>query len=322
MSSLINPATARLGITRTWVINYPITLSANFPIIESYRLQSYLYCLHSFAHLIFAERYHRQFYMNLFIIFNRIHFNQTGFPSLLSHNLPKLKLTFTFFDFFAHVNNYNNYGKIFKRVSQKFRFKVQELALPLRDLYNHPSMYQFYGFFYNFAKALIEMKLIFKEYYKQFNFLLRKTGFKLAFIRIHRFFFFKMPIVCSFQVHPYLGKVSAKFIAIYLERKVRTGTHIYRALKLVHKYLRQVRHVIGYRIICAGRFQRGKKAGFLSRSVGIFSYGRYSKSHFLDYATSSTDLKTGICGFKVWLCSSPFIDDRKYITPFNRNDRF
>jgi hypothetical protein len=313
MTVLINPAIVRLGITRTWVINCPFTISTNDSMLETYRIQSYLFCLNQYCNWIFVNKLRKQFYMQLFVIYDRIKLNFAGFSSLQKSNKSKMVLHFCFFDFNAHVHNYNNHHLLFNRVIRSLRFKLKDLFLPFKDLQFDKNLYAFYGFFYTYTKNILMVRRFFKFYFRRFRILLRKIFFKKAFIRVHKHFFINFPVVCIFQLTPYVGKITAKFLAVYLERKVRTGTRVNRALRLVHKYLRRIRHVIGYRVICSGRFQRGKKGGFTSRAYGVFSYGRFSKTHILDYACTYSNMKTGICGFKVWVCSSPYIDNINYI---------
>jgi hypothetical protein len=275
--------------------------------------------LNSLASWIFADKKHYTFYLEYFTVFDKLKFNIQGFLSNQKKSRHSMIITVSFFDFYLHVKNYRSFLYYSNKVTQIFRKQTESLDLNLslltQNLFATPekNLFKYYGFFYRFAKMFIVYKKLFKVYFKKFDRLLYSSGFKLGFLRIHKHFFPNFPVTCIFEIKPYLGQVNAKFIAIYLERKVRTGTSVYAALRMMHKYLRRVRWVVGYRVVCAGRFQRGKMAGYVSRFRGVFSYGRYYKNHALDYATSTADLKTGLCGFKVWVCFSPLMTNRLFL---------
>jgi hypothetical protein len=311
MGTLVNPSTTRLGLTHFWVINYPITLRSRFPMIDKYRIQSYIYCIHKFCVWFFSTRYHKEFYTTLYLIYDKIVFNQTGFLGSAKNTQPKMQITINFFDFYFHVYFFENKHRMSQVVLNQISNVLDTYLGPRigsaegSNLVGVKERETLYNMLYYHAKAVLTFKRFIMTFYKKFFSLLRELGFRQAFVRIHRHFFPQMPIKCIMKVTPYANEVTAKFLAIYLERKTRTGTPVNSVLKLIYKYLRNIPRIKGFRIVISGRFIRGKKKGFVSRTTGTYSFGRYNKNHLLDYATTCADLKTGLCGFKVWLCLLP-----------------
>jgi hypothetical protein len=304
MSLLINPATARLGITRFWTVNYPITLHSKYPILENYKLQSYLYSLDFYAHWYFADRYKRLFYLNMFLIYDRIMLNQVGFPSKDPKTLSKLTVSICFYDFYLHVNSFLNLWPLVQktRALMSDKYYITKQTKMFTDLYKSPNIKIFISFFEAYISALKESRKYIKKFYSVLHNVCMHYKVYHHITIIHKHFFPIYPVQFNFVAVPYSGFLTAKFVAIYLERKLRTGTPLGRTLFLVRKYLRRSKIVVGYRITVAGRFKRGKKGGYFYRRKGIFAYGRYDSKFLLDYGTSSAEMNTGLVGFKVYLC--------------------
>jgi hypothetical protein len=304
MSHLINPANARLGITRFWTINYPINLHSKYPILENYKLQSYLYCLDFFCHWYFADRYKRLFYLNMFLIYDRLMLNQIGFPSLSVKTQSKLIVTIVFYDFYMHVDSFLNLWPLIQKTRGflEGKYTLTKQTRMFTDLWYYSEIQVFINFFKAYATALRETRKYIKKFYSVLHNVCMHFNIYQHITTIHRHFFALYPVQFNILAVPYAGFVTAKFVAIYLERKLRTGTPLGRTLALVRKYLKKTRIVIGYRITVAGRFKRGKKGGYFYRRKGIFAYGHYDNKFLLDYGTSFAEMNTGIVGFKVYLC--------------------
>lgn len=304
MSHLINPANARLGITRFWTVNYPITLHGKYPILENYKLQSYLYSLDFFCNWYFADRYKRLFYLNMFLIYDKIMLNQIGFPSLDSKSRSKLLVTISFYDFYMHVDSFLNLWPLIQktRLIMQNKYYITKHTRMFTDLWKYSDIQIFLNFFKAYTTALKQTRIYLKKFYSVLHNVCMHYKVYNHITKIHRHFFPTYPVHFTILAVPYAGFVTAKFVAIYLERKLRTGTPLGRTLFLVRKYLRKTRIVIGYKITVAGRFKRGKKGGYFYRKKGIFAYGHYDNKFLLDYGTSSAEMNTGIVGFKVYLC--------------------
>jgi hypothetical protein len=163
----------------------------------------------------------------------------------------------------------------------------------------------------NFVKHFVICCRLLKShmevYMRRFKIFLRLLHFRTRLMRLHNYFFGGIPLNCIVHVvHHNPRTVTAKFLCKFIERQLSHGRFVPSIINLIFKFLKRNKRIKGLRIVCSGRFIRGKKKGYISRAKGGCTFGGYSiwtnKAYTIDYAETTYQLRTGMCGFRIWLC--------------------
>lgn len=97
--------------------------------------------------------------------------------------------------------------------------------------------------------------------------------------------------------------LSASFLVRYIVLILTTTRRpVQRLFQNIGRYLRRLikkRKLVGFKIMCAGRFARRGRAGLAYQSTGLSS--STNTLHRTDFAFSTVLLTNSICGLKVWL---------------------
>lgn len=209
-----------------------------------------------------------------------------------------------------------------ERLFMKLSLKINKKLFLMKELVNN---FHFFIKPYNLLKSsksilFNAIKLLFKKHKKRKYYVKVDTRSKLFVKFISAFFYFLFRMFYWTRISSLLSKklsgicgsivlvvffsmgpeaISARLVSSHIAAKLKLKYKLGSIIYPVINYLKRIRQLDGFKLMCCGRFTRKQRATFLVRTRGSLSFS--SVSSLLDYNLSVVFLRFGACGIKVWL---------------------
>ena len=261
MGHLINPLSLRLSVNTFWNSNW--VLINNFNFINVFKKDNLIFLL-----------------LNWFINKNKF----TQFNILLSHyKLHRVNnnIYVNLYYYNSETNNLKNFYPI-SHVSKILKQENISLSLTNEQLNNIIT---------SFYTQIFE-NLLFNFYWKILSL---NISFYLNKINSSSKFFLNL---YSLNVSNITSEAIASYICLKLQKRYSLNWILRPILKDLNSKVKQ-NNILGYKIVCAGRFTRKQIATKSWTRGGSIKLNKIS--NLIKYSAMRVRLKYGICGIKIWL---------------------
>lgn len=307
---MIHPLNARLGVTHFWMTNYLPTITSNFKYREVLRYQNFVDCLEKYLALLFSGMLQKLIFKHHSIIFNKFSFNCFSFPENVIQQRHFLMLEFFNFDntFFRSLkSNAQRESNIFLYKSyfaNLFRDRERHALHFLKTQKEIAKLFEFIQLYTMLFKASTR---VIEKYCLSFKLFLNKLVFFSRLRRLYLYFFprprlFKLQL--NLRIISFQKRITSNFLANFIYHKIKAGMFVSSVINLIFRLIKRNKKVAGLRIVCAGRYVLGPKAGYVIRSFGKFTFGTFNtenKGYHIDYKEKTILVRKGLIGLRIWV---------------------
>lgn len=262
MGHLINPISIRLGLNNYWNFNWALNNNYNYP----YMTKNNIFFSKFLNWILKSKKFNKKniifSHYNIYINNNNVtYINVYYYNPYLEDLKYKNNIYSKSIEFFKNKNN--------KKIDNFKQYKYINLY---KYLINYVFTHLYWFIISNYWKKYLN---------KTF---LNKIKYKIS--------------VSNIDLENISANIITTYIGSRLQNKHRLNYTIKPVLRDLHLRLKEKR-IIGYKILCAGRFTRRQIAEHNWYKKGAITNNTFLS--FIDYSQIKVRLKYGVCGIKVWI---------------------